>query len=254
MKCDLLGVTVTPLSIEEIKEIIYNCILEKRQCIFGHHNMHSIYLYHRLEKMRYFYELADYITIDGMPIIWVARCLGYQLNRRHRVTFTEIYHYLEFVSAYNLKIFYLGGRPEVVQKGIQEAKKMYPNVQLDAAHGYFDATTGSRENTEVINKINAYQPDILFVGMGMPRQEYWIADNYDKLDAGVIFTSGGVADYFAGVVTFPPRWMGKLGLYGLYRFFSEPRRLWKRYLIEPWFILFLFIKDLLRYKLRLGKG
>ena len=77
------------------------------------------------------------------------------------------------------------------------------------------------------------------VGMGMPLQEHWIAENYDKLGNAVILPCGAAIDYFAGAIPTPPRWAGRLGLEWLYRLLAEPTRLWKRYLIEPWFLLFL---------------
>ena len=79
----------------------------------------------------------------------------------------------------------------------------------------------------------------------MPRQEQWILENLENIDTNAILTSGACIDYVAGVVKTPPRWMGKIGLEWLYRLITEPRRLWKRYLIEPWFIAGLFFKELL---------
>ena len=247
---ELLGVTVTPATGEEISETILKNITEKQKCIMGTHNLHSIYLYHRLKSIRKFYALADYIYIDGMPIVWMAKCLGYFVNRSHKSNFKDLFRTLSFAEKRAWKIFYLGAKPGVVEEGIQNLKKDYPNLQMGGTHGYFDATPGSLENEEVLNIINSYQPDILAVGMGTPRQEYWIAENYDQVHAYVIMTMGGTIDYVAGNKPLPPHWMGMLGLHWLYRLFSEPRRLWHRYLIEPWFILYLFLKDLYRYKLK----
>jgi N-acetylglucosaminyldiphosphoundecaprenol N-acetyl-beta-D-mannosaminyltransferase len=78
----------------------------------------------------------------------------------------------------------------------------------------------------------------------MPRQEHWIADNLDDLAANAILTAGAAMDYVAGVVPTPPRWMGSAGLEWIFRLFHEPRRLWRRYLVEPWFVLRLFAAEL----------
>jgi len=84
----------------------------------------------------------------------------------------------------------------------------------------------------------------------MPRQEHWVIENFENIHANVILTAGACFDYIAGVIPTPPRWMGWLGLEWLYRLLSEPRRLAKRYLLEPWALLPLAIMDLLynRYK------
>lgn len=248
-KYELLGVTVTPVSIEKLNEIIYDHISEKRKCIIGHHNLHSIYLYHRSSQMRDFYRRANYVYIDGMPVVWLAKCLGFPVRSNHRVTFVDwIYPLLELASEKEWRIFYLGAKPGVAKKGIQKLKEKYPGLLMEGVHGYFDSTPVGRDNTKIIELINSYQPHILMVGMGMPRQESWVVENYDAIDATVIVTCGAIIDYFAGVIPIPPRWMGRIGLEWLYRLFSEPRRLWRRYLIEPWVIIDLLIKDLRRDK------
>lgn len=112
------------------------------------------------------------------------------------------------------------------------------------ADGYFDATAGSAENQKMLELINAYQPNVLMVGMGMPRQEHWILDNLESIHANTILTCGACIDYIAGVIPTPPRWMGRFGLEWLSRLLSEPKRLWRRYLLEPWFVATLFVREL----------
>jgi N-acetylglucosaminyldiphosphoundecaprenol N-acetyl-beta-D-mannosaminyltransferase len=92
--------------------------------------------------------------------------------------------------------------------------------------------------------------------MGMPRQEIWVLNNLEKLHAKVILTCGACMDYIAGEIPTPPRWMGRVGLEWLYRLLSEPGRLWKRYLVEPWFLGGLLVRDLweLRIKRFFGGG
>jgi N-acetylglucosaminyldiphosphoundecaprenol N-acetyl-beta-D-mannosaminyltransferase len=108
----------------------------------------------------------------------------------------------------------------------------------------------SPENKATIDAINTYKPHILMVGMGMPRQEHWIAKNLESIQTNTILTSGACIDYVAGAIPTPPRWMGRMGLEWLYRLFSEPKRLWRRYLIEPWFIGILFLREILILPIR----
>jgi N-acetylglucosaminyldiphosphoundecaprenol N-acetyl-beta-D-mannosaminyltransferase len=84
------------------------------------------------------------------------------------------------------------------------------------------------------------------VGMGMPRQEHWIVDNFELLGPVVVLPCGAAIDYVAGEIPTPPRWAGRCGLEWLYRLAAEPGRLWKRYLIEPWFVLLLMGRHWLR--------
>jgi N-acetylglucosaminyldiphosphoundecaprenol N-acetyl-beta-D-mannosaminyltransferase len=89
----------------------------------------------------------------------------------------------------------------------------------------------------VVEAINAYRPDIVLVGMGMPRQEIWVLENQAKLGPCVTFTVGGAFDYEAGVQRPSPRWMGQVGMEWLFRLMVDPQRLFTRYCVEPWHLL-----------------
>jgi N-acetylglucosaminyldiphosphoundecaprenol N-acetyl-beta-D-mannosaminyltransferase len=104
----------------------------------------------------------------------------------------------------------------------------------------------------MVATINTYKPHILLVGMGMPRQEHWIIDAFDRLDVNVVLSCGACLDYIAGVLPVAPRWMGRTGLEWLHRLASEPSRLWKRYLIEPWPILGRLCYDIIAQLLHVG--
>jgi N-acetylglucosaminyldiphosphoundecaprenol N-acetyl-beta-D-mannosaminyltransferase len=101
------------------------------------------------------------------------------------------------------------------------------------------------ENKSVLQQIADFQPHLLMVGMGMPRQELWIEANLNAIQANVILATGAVLDYVAGVIPTPPRWSGPLGLEWAFRLASEPKRLTPRYLIEPWTILRVIARDML---------
>jgi N-acetylglucosaminyldiphosphoundecaprenol N-acetyl-beta-D-mannosaminyltransferase len=129
-------------------------------------------------------------------------------------------------------------------------------LKIEVNDGYFDAGPGSHENEALLARINGYLPDLLMVGMGMPRQEFWIQENVRRLKTHVILPSGAAIDYIAGAVPTPPRWAGLLGLEWAFRLISEPRRLAGRYVIEPWSILGRVINDLVfkRWKYKTGSG
>lgn len=140
----------------------------------------------------------------------------------------------------------MGSKPGVASKAALILKKEIPGLQLETRPGYFDTTPGTAENQEVLAIINDYRPNILMVGMSMPVQEYWVSANICSINANVILTAGACMDYVAKVLPTPPRWMGQFGLEWLYRFVNEPRRLWRRYLLEPWFVLKLLLKEIIR--------
>lgn len=218
-------------------------VKENAKYVIGNHNLHSVYIYHQDPEFRKFYERTDYVHIDGMSLVWAGKLLGYPLKRENRMTYVDLLGpVLARCDTKELRVFFLGSRPGVAEHAAAHFVTEHPTLQVKTHHGYFDS--GSIENERVLRTINAYRPHVLMVGMGMPYQEAWILTNLDRLDANTIWNAGAFLDYFAGVTPTPPRWMGKLGLEWLHRFFSDPRRLWKRYLLEPPFVLRLLITDL----------
>jgi N-acetylglucosaminyldiphosphoundecaprenol N-acetyl-beta-D-mannosaminyltransferase len=117
-------------------------------------------------------------------------------------------------------------------------------VVLRVHHGYFDIAPHATQNRALLAQITAFEPDIIFVGMGMPRQEQWILANRAQLKRGVMFSIGAAFDYEAGVQIPAPRWMAPLGLEWIFRLATQPRRLARRYLLEPWFLIPAALEDL----------
>jgi N-acetylglucosaminyldiphosphoundecaprenol N-acetyl-beta-D-mannosaminyltransferase len=151
---------------------------------------------------------------------------------------------MEQAASSGWRVFYLGSSKTAAQKGAAQLRKLYPALQIEVSGGYFDATYGSSENKALIERINGYAPDLLMVGMGMPRQEFWTQENSARLNAPVILSSIGAAfDYIAGAVPTPPRWAGQLGLEWLFRLVHDPSRLFSRYIIEPWYVLLMLLLD-----------
>jgi len=120
-----------------------------------------------------------------------------------------------------------------LQRGLSLLREQHPQLEIAGHHGYFDKQTESPENLAVIQVINEFKPNLLFVGMGMPTQEIWILDNFEALDTNVVLHCGALINYLAGAIPTPPRWLGPIGLEWAFRLATEPRRLWRRYLLEP---------------------
>jgi len=240
----MLGITVNALSMPELNSLISKAINLNKRWIIAHHNLHSIYVYHHNSKMRAFYAKADYAHIDGMALVLLGRFLGLSLKREHRVTYADWIEPLMAEAAHQgWRVFYLGSKPGVAEQGAKRFRDKFPTLQIATADGYFDASIDSLENRDRLAKINAYQPHILMVGMSMPRQEQWILDNLEHLCVNAILPSGAAIDYIAGAIPTPPRWSGKWGLEWLFRLMAEPKRLWRRYLVEPWFLLKLLLLE-----------
>lgn len=247
----LLGVWVNPLAIPDLHAIIAETVNSCQRYIIASQNLHSIYLYHHNAKMRAFGAKVQYMRADGMSLVLLGKLLGYPLRREHRVTYVDWVRPLMAEAArQSWRVFYLGSKPGVAESGAEILRQEFPGLQIVTASGYFDTAPGSTENQKLLASIEAYQPNVLMVGMGMPRQEHWILDNLESIHANTILTCGACIDYIAGAIPTPPRWMGRLGLEWFSRLLSEPRRLWKRYLLEPWFLANLFVRDVWSQRLQ----
>lgn len=240
-----LGVEMDALDIPQLNGLVAESIQQQQKWIIANHNLHSLYIFHHDSKMRAFYAKANYTHIDGMPLVFIGKLLGHYLKRKHRVTYADwVWYLMEEAAIKDWRIFYLGSKPGIAQQGANILRQKFPGLKIACAHGYIDVGKDSQENQATIATINAFQPHILMVGMSMPRQEHWILDNLEQLHTNVILPSGACIDYVAGAVPTPPRWMGRMGLEWFYRLFSEPKRLWKRYLLQPWFVIKLLIQEI----------
>jgi N-acetylglucosaminyldiphosphoundecaprenol N-acetyl-beta-D-mannosaminyltransferase len=234
----LLGVELDAVTMEDLHRVIAAAVADHRKAIVAHHNMHSIYLTQRDARMPEFYRKARCIHADGMALIFLGRLLGLDLRREHRVTYVDwLRPLLAFAARRGFRVFYLGSRPGIAEQAAARLRAEIPALQIATHHGHFDATPDGAANRTVLLEIDRFQPDILMVGMGMPRQEHWILDNFERINASAILTSGACMDYVVGIVPTAPRWMARIGFEWLFRLWSEPSRLWRRYLLEPWFVL-----------------
>jgi N-acetylglucosaminyldiphosphoundecaprenol N-acetyl-beta-D-mannosaminyltransferase len=240
-----LGISVSALTKHDLVELVAKAVENCIRYVIGNHNLHSIYMASAEPRMREFYQQVDFAHVDGMPLIWAGRLLGLPLSRKDRTGYMDLLPLLaQRASISGWKIFYLGSKPGIAEKGANILRAQYPALQLQTGHGYFDSARNAQQNVEILAEIKRFDPNILLVGMGMPRQECWILDNLDRIRTNAVFCCGALMDYVAGEIPTPPRWLGQLGLEWLFRLISEPRRLWRRYLLEPWFVFTLLAREL----------
>jgi N-acetylglucosaminyldiphosphoundecaprenol N-acetyl-beta-D-mannosaminyltransferase len=240
----MLGFPVHALSKNDLVDLVAEAVDEGRRYIIGNHNLHSIYLSYHEPRMLEFYRRADFAHVDGMAVVLVGRLFGLPLTRTDRTGYADLLPLLAQRAAISgWRIFYLGSKPGIAEQGAKNLRSQYPQIQIQTRHGYFDAAAGGPANREILDEIQRFEPHILLVGMGMPRQELWILENLEGLHANAVFCCGALMDYVAGEIPGAPRWLGQIGLEWLYRLIMEPRRLWRRYLLEPWSVLMLLARE-----------
>lgn len=247
-----LGISIQPRSLADLTALVADRIEQHGKCVIANHNLHSLHLYHREPKFRAFYRDAEWTHIDGMALVALARLYGFRVERNQRVTYVDwTGPLMEGAVRNRWRVFYLGSAPGVAERGADILRQRFVGLQIRTMHGYFNVDPHSQENNDVLNAIEAYKPHLLMVGMGMPRQEYWIHDNFERLCANVILPSGAAIDYVAGAVYTPPRWAGMAGLEWAFRLGAEPKRLWRRYLLEPWSLLGIVAHDIIARRLHI---
>ncbi|HET7892668.1 MAG TPA: WecB/TagA/CpsF family glycosyltransferase [Candidatus Sulfotelmatobacter sp.] len=235
---DLLGSPIDIMDVDDLDGVVESAIESGQRKIIGNHNIHSLFLYQRNAAMRAYYEAAHNIHVDGMGVVLLGKLANIPLKRKHRITYLDYFaHLLPMAAQRGWRVFYLGTKPEIVARGVERLRERCKGLQIEYAHGYFDHRPGSEDGKRILQTIANYRPHILLVGIGMPKQEQWVYEHRDQLEANAIFNAGGYMDYIGGAVPTPPRWMGRLGLEWFYRLISEPRRLAARYLVEPWFVI-----------------
>ena len=169
---------------------------------------------------------ADFVTADGMPIVLLSKLLRRPLPAR--VTGADMVPAIcRRCAEEGLSVYVLGGDKDAVEEAFRKLKVeslKLKVVGIDPAFVKLD-----EDQPEIVERINAAKPDILFVALGNPKQELWMGRNKAKVDAGVMIGIGGTFNFIAGRVKRAPRWMQKSGLEWVYRIVQEPGRLWRRY-------------------------
>lgn len=186
------------------------------------------------------YKNALLVLPDGISIMWSSKLLGCPL--KERITGTNLFELSSsLASQKNYSVFLLGAEDYVVERVAKNLRHKFTNLQIAGYHnGYFE------NDREVINKINAAAPDILFVAIGFPKQEKWVYKYLDMLDVKVAICIGGVFDIAANKTKRASQRLQKMGLEWFWRLIQEPRRLWRRYLVGNTIFIFLLSKELFK--------
>ncbi len=226
---DVMGLRLHNLDRHEIAKLVAAAAAQRSKSLVINANAHLVVLSKKLPWIRLLFLQADIAFCDGAGVQLAARLLtGRAL---HRTTPPEwIGDALQSLGP-KASIFWLGGRPEVVEQAARRYEMLYGTCTVGIQHGFFDMSSNSRDTCVLVDRINRAAPSLLLVNLGMPRQERWLWENWHRLESGVAITGGALVDHAAGLVRRPPRWVANLGIEWLVRLAHEPRRLWRRYLL-----------------------
>lgn len=192
---------------------------------------------------------SNVLLPDGVGIVWAARLLNG--DKITKIAGADLHKMvLEHLDKIGGKCFYIGSSEQTLDKIAERIHIEYPNIEMGSYSPPFKNIFSVYDNNHMIAAINAFIPDVLFVGMTAPKQEKWVEENKTKIDARLICTIGAVFDFYAGNTKRAPQWMINCGLEWLGRLIQEPKRLWSRVFISgP-----IFLSEILAAKITLIIG
>jgi len=245
---NVIGSPITALPFkEQIKTILdWGCDrLSKVVCVANVHMLTEAYWHPELSLVL---QNADMVTPDGMPLVWMMKLLG--ATQQDRVAGMDILLALgELAPKQNVKIFFLGSETKILEKMRLKLEQTFPQLEIAGMEPLPFRPLTPEEDAAIIDLINQSGAGIVLVSLGCPKQEHWMHQHKNKIEA-VMIGLGGVFPILAGIQKRAPLWMRQLGLEWLYRLIQEPRRLWSRYktTIPPF--VWLAIKQLLKLKVK----
>jgi len=228
---EVLGVRVDAVQIPDVVSRMEKWIELRDACRFiAVTDMHSLMQAQHAASFRKILHDADLVVPDGFPLVWLGRRKGYPLRRR--VYGPELMErFCEVTAARGYRHFFYGGAPGVAEELTARLTVRFPGLQIAGAYcPPFRALTQT-EDDEVTSLINCARADIVWVGLGAPKQERWMFEHRAGLTAPVLVGVGAAFDFHSGRMAQAPLWMREHGLEWLFRLSREPGRLWRRYLI-----------------------
>lgn len=243
-RANILGVGVSAINMEMALYTIESWISRREShyvCVTG---VHGVMESQRDQELRRIHNAAGLVTPDGMPLVWLSRCMGFP--QVERVYGPDLLLAVCGRSAkWGSRHFFYGGAPGVADKLAHRLQSSFPGLKVAGTYSPPFRQLTPEEDRAVVARINAVKPDVIWVGLSTPKQERWMAEHVGRLNAPVLIGVGAAFDFHAGVRRQAPRWMQHSGLEWLFRLMLEPRRLWRRYLINnPWFLWLILLQAL----------
>jgi N-acetylglucosaminyldiphosphoundecaprenol N-acetyl-beta-D-mannosaminyltransferase len=247
-RTNVLGVGVSQINMQIALDRINRWVAGRAREYVSVCTVHTVMECRRDERLRRIVNDAGMTTPDGMPLVWLSRLAGHQ--QVARVYGPDLMLAAMADSGHTGRRHFLyGGRPGVAQRLAQVMRTRFPGLDVV---GTLTPPLGSAEELctdQTAELINEARPEIVWVGVSSPKQEFWMSCMRPKLEAPVLVGVGAAFDFHTRTARQAPSWMQRSGLEWLFRLLHEPRRLWRRYLIDnPWFLF-----ELARQKLGLKR-
>jgi len=185
---------------------------------------------------------------DGMPLVWISRLKGAKAIKKRTCGRTFMHTFFENTFKKGYRHFFYGGKEGVAEQLKAVFENKFPGVKITETYCPPFGKLSEEEDKKACRAINSSGADIVWVGLSTPKQEIWMYEHRDKLNASILIGVGAAFDFHAGNLKEAPEFMQNAGLEWLFRLLVEPRRLWKRYLIGNSMLIYWLIKELFSRK------
>lgn len=250
-RTNVLGVGVSAVNMAAALQVIEGWVARREPhyvCVTG---VHGIMESQRDAGLRKIHNSAGLVTPDGMPLVWLGRAYGH--HNVERVYGPDLMLGLcQHSLSLGYRHYFYGGSEGVAQRLADRLCARFPGMKVAGVYAPPFRPLSDEEDEMIVQLINDSKPDLVWVGLSTPKQERWIASHVGRLGAPVLLGVGAAFDFHAGMKRQAPSWMQRNGLEWLFRLMTEPRRLWKRYLVNnPSFLLLVALQafGLRRYSL-----
>ena len=241
-KIDILGVQINATTLDLTSQKILNWIEQRRAAYVCVVPVSTVVECQSRPDYRKIVNEADIATPDGMPLVWLGRFKGNKIIQR---TYGPdlMLKLCESGQKQGVKHFFYGGAPGVLNQLETRLKNDFSAIHI--AGKYSPPFTEQIDTLDdgIVQEINRLKPDILWVALGSPKQDFWIYKHRDKLEVPVMLGIGAAFDFLSGAKRQAPRWIQNAGLEWLFRLCCEPRRLWRRYLVGNSKFIYYLIKE-----------
>jgi N-acetylglucosaminyldiphosphoundecaprenol N-acetyl-beta-D-mannosaminyltransferase len=242
---NVVGTPVSLVSLEPLLRVFDEWVANPKDRYVVFRDVHGVIAARSNQKLDLSHKKADIVAPDGMPLVWTLRAGGAGILSR--LCGPDV---LPAACEYGLsrswRHYFYGGTPDVAERLISELTKNYPGIQIAGSQCPPFRPLTSDEREIACADIRAAQPDFVWVGLGTPKQEIWMSEHRGQCGGAIMLGVGAAFDIHANLVRRAPGWMQRAGLEGVYRLLSEPKRLWKRYLVMAPFFVILAMREVIR--------
>jgi N-acetylglucosaminyldiphosphoundecaprenol N-acetyl-beta-D-mannosaminyltransferase len=241
-RINVLGVGISAINLEQAVQEIECWIADGTRKYVNVCTVHTVMECQNDTRLRTIVNQSGLSTPDGMPLVWLSRLQGFR--ETGRVYGPDLMLALcERSQLTGHRHFFYGGAPGVADLLARKLRARFPGLSVVGIYSPPMHQTDTQEETDVLDLINRSSADILWVGLGTPKQDYWVSRHRPMLSASALIAVGAAFDFHAGLLRQAPRWMQRIGLEWVFRLAQEPRRLAYRYLVyNPLFVVLVLLQ------------